>query len=201
MFKKIHILVFTLLMFALFNANITQAQPTKTVTDVYPVVSIAPIGGVQFPVSGLNDLYNASWNAGLDIGLKINRETSFYINGTFFNMPIKTELPPGPNASYIAIVAGPRYIFSSKSIKAQIFVEAGVGAYIFTMNEWTTSTTPAVVIPSESKVSFGVNVGPGVIIPLGKSFDLLFKTKLHYTFQTGGSHTFVAINMGLDFKL
>jgi hypothetical protein len=200
MFKKIHILMFALLMFALFNTNITQAQPTKTVTDVYPVVSIAPIGGVQFPVSGLNDLYNASFNAGLDIGLKINRETSFYINGTFFNMPIKTELAPGPNASYIAICAGPRYIFSSRSIKAQIFVEAGLGAYIFTMNEWTT-TDPAVVIPSESKVSFGVNVGPGVIIPLGKSFDLLMKTKLHYTFQTGGSHTFIAINLGLDFKL
>ncbi|HEY5535910.1 MAG TPA: hypothetical protein VIL99_13375, partial [Ignavibacteria bacterium] len=69
------------------------------------------------------------------------------------------------------------------------------------MNEWTPTTDPAVTIPSESKTSFGVNVGPGVIIPLGKAFDLLFKTKLHYTFQTGGSHTFVAINLGLDFKL
>ena len=125
MYKKLFTLYFALLMFALISSNITQAQPTKTAGDVYPVVSIAPpIGGVQFPIGGLNDSYSASFNAGLDIGLKINRETSFYLNGTYFDMP-RSVKGTGGDASYIAITAGPRYIFTSRDIKAQFFLEAG----------------------------------------------------------------------------
>jgi hypothetical protein len=200
MFKKIHILIFGILMIAFFCSNITQAQPTKTSTDVYPVLSIAPVVGVQFPAGGLNDSYNASFNVGLDIGLRINRETSFFLNGTYFDMPRKSELTVGHYASYIGITAGPRYIFTSKSIKSQFFVEAGVGVYIFNTKEYTLPAS-TVAIPSESKASFGVNVGPGAIIPLGKAFDMIIKSKLHYTFQTGGSHTFITAVIGLDFKL
>jgi len=203
MFTKIFKLAFGLLMMLLIISNISEAQTKKT---VYPVFSIAPVGGVQFPISSLNDLYGPSWSGGLDLGLAVNRETSFYLNATYFNMPRKNDVAVGPDASYIGITAGPRYVFTSPKIKAKFFIEAGLGVYIFNMKEYTivTSGEPDLIIPSASKTNFGANVGPGVIIPLGQAADLLMKTKLHYTFgngETGGSKTFVAAVIGVDFKL
>jgi len=203
MFTKIFKLAFGLLMMLLIISNVSEAQTKKT---VYPVFSIAPMGGVQFPIAGLNDNYNPSWNAGIDLGLAINRETSFYLNATYFNMPRKTDVSAGPNASYIGITAGPRYVFTSPKIKAKFFLEAGAGVYIFSQKEFTivTAGEPDVIVPSSSSTNFGVNVGPGVIIPLGQVADLLMKTKLHYSFEsggTGGSRTFVAAVIGVDFKL
>ena len=200
MFKKIFKVMFIVLMFALFTASITQAQPTKTKYDVYPVFSISPMVGVNFPVQDLNNTYATSWNAGLDLNLKVNRETSFFIYGGYFNLPAK-DASFGPNASIIIITAGPRYIFTSASIKAQIFIEAGLGAYIFATKDFNTTGTPSVLIPGESKANFGINIGPGAIIPLSKAMDLIMKVKLHDMFATGGSQTLISAQMGLDFKL
>ncbi|HEY5123780.1 MAG TPA: hypothetical protein VIK14_08615 [Ignavibacteria bacterium] len=200
MFKTIHKLMFGLLMIALFCSNITEAQTTQTKV-VFPQFSISPIGGVQFPTGGLNDTYNPSFNAGVDFCLRINKETAFYLNGAYFNMPIKSELPPGPNSSYIAITAGPRYFFTSSSIKALLFLEAGAGIYIVGTKEWTIAGTPPITIASTSSTAFGCNTGPGVIIPLSKSMDIVMKTKVHYIFQKGGDRVFVQVSAGLNFAL
>ena len=200
MFKRIFKLMFIVLLFALFVASITQAQPTKTKGDIYPVISISPMAGVNFPLQDLNNTYSTSFNAGLDVNLKVNRETSFFLFGGYFNMPAK-DASFGPNASVIAITAGPRYIFTSASIKAQIFVEAGLGLYIFSSKDFNTVTTPSVLIPGTSTTNFGLNVGPGAIIPLGTSMDLIMKVKIHDMFLKGGSQSFLTAQMGLDFKL
>jgi hypothetical protein len=192
--------MFIVILFALFIASITQAQPTQTKGDVYPVISISPLAGVNFPLQDLNNTYSTSFNAGLDLNLKVNRETSFFLDGAYFNMPAK-DASFGPNASVIAITAGPRYIFTSASIKAQIFIEAGLGLYIFASKDFNTNTTPIVVIPGVSTTNFGLNVGPGAIIPLGKSMDLIMKVKIHDMFLKGGSQSFLTAQMGLDFKL
>ncbi|HEY5535912.1 MAG TPA: hypothetical protein VIL99_13385 [Ignavibacteria bacterium] len=200
MFKTIHKLMFGLLMIALFCSNITEAQTTKTKV-VFPQFSISPIVGVQFPTGGLNDTYNPSFHAGVDFCLRVNKETAFYLNGGYFNMPIKSEIPPGPNASYIAITAGPRYFFTSSSIKALLILEAGAGIYIVGTKEWTSAGTPSITIASTSSTAFGCNVGPGVIIPLGTTMDLILKTKVHYIFQKGGDRIFVGAGLGLNFAL
>ena len=174
MFKRTFKLMFIVILFALFIASITQAQPTKTKYDVYPVFSINPMAGVNFPLQDLNNTYSTSWNAGLDLNLKVNRETSFFLFGGYYNMPAK-DATFGPNASVIAIVAGPRYIFTSAAIKAQFFLEAGLGVYIFASKDFNTNTTPSVLVPGTSKANFGINVGPGAIIPLGKAMDLIMK--------------------------
>jgi len=201
MFNKFFKLGFGLLMLVLFITNVSEAQ-TKKVS--YPLFSIAPIVGVQFPVSGLNDNYNPSWNAGLDFNLAVNRETSFFLNATYFNMPVKDNVAVPSNASYISITAGPRYVFTSPSVKAKFFLEAGLGVYIFTQKEYTSATVPSITIPSATTTNFGVNVGPGVMIPLGGTVDLKIKSKLNYSFESGGaggSRTFVSGVMGVDFKL
>jgi hypothetical protein len=196
MFKKIFKFMFIVIMFALFIARITQAQTTKV---IYPVFSISPMGGVQFPLGDFNNTYKTSWNAGLDLNLKINRETSFFLYGGYHDMPAKTE-SNSPDASVIQITAGPRYIFTSQSIKAQFFIEGGLGVYIFTTKDFATNGTSETITGS-TKTNFGINVGPGATIPLGTSVDLIMKVKLHDMFMTGGSGTFITATMGVDFRL
>lgn len=200
MFKNISTLMIFVLMVVLISSNITQSQTKKV---EYPVISIAPVVGVQFPIGGLNDLYKASWNAGLDINLKVNREVAFYLNATYFDMLAKKDLGyANPDGSYIAITAGPRYIFASPKLKANFFLEAGLGAYIHTTKEYTiTGFTSDVIVPSETKTSAGVNVGPGVLIPVGGSTMLIMKAKLHYIFESDASRTFISAVAGVEFRL
>lgn len=196
MFKKISILVFALLMISLLSVNVTEAQKKSD----YPLVSIAPIGGVQFPIGNLTDSYDASYHAGLDFSIRLNRETAIFLNGTYFDMPLKENLI-GADASYIAITAGPRYIFTSPKIKAQFFMEAGIGVYMFSVGDYTIGNVP---VESATTTNMGINVGPGVFIPLGKIADLELKTKFHYTFGDkigGGKSTFISAAIGVDFKL
>jgi len=201
MFKKITTFILALIMIALFNVTITKAQTTNKSTNVFPVFSISPTGGVQFPIGGLNETYKPGFNLGLDLNLRINKETAFYLNTGYFNMQKNSDLAVGPNASYIAITAGPRYFFTSSEVKAMIFLEAGVGVYIHNKSEYTTNGTPVEKIASETNTAIGVNAGPGVIIPLGKAMDLIMKAKIHDMFEKGGERVFISSIIGLNFKL
>jgi hypothetical protein len=80
-------------------------------------------------------------------------------------------------------------------------MEAGLGLYIFASKDFNTTGTPSVLVPGVSTTNFGINVGPGAIIPLGTSMDLIMKVKIHDMFLKGGSQTFLTAQMGLDFKL
>jgi len=188
-------------MAVLFTANITQAQTVqKKKIGEYPVFSLAPYGGIQFPMGSLGETYKSSFNAGLDVNMKINKETSFFLNAGYYDMPLKSDRT-GPAASFIAITAGPRYVFSSASVKAKFFLEAGLGVYIFGLKEHTTTVAPIVTTPSSSTVNFGLNTGPGVVIPVSDAMDILMKSKLHYVLNADGSSTFISASIGLDFKL
>lgn len=205
MFNKIFKLVFGLVMIVLFFTNTSEAQTKK---PVYPIIYISPLVGVQFPIMGLNDKYKPSWNGSLDVALKVNRETAFFINGGYYNMPRSTNPDVLSDASYIGITAGPRYVFTSPKVKAQGFLEAGAGVYIFNQKEYTMKSPslsqPDIIVPSSSNTLFGVSTGVGVFVPLGVSFDLIMKSILHYTFPSsgeGGSRTFLTGLIGIDFKL
>ena len=216
MFRNIYKLMFgLLLMFAFFNSNILNAQTTtmsfnSKITDlqpqakiVYPLFSISPLFGIQFPVANLNNTYKSSFVGGLDINMKVNRETSFFLNASYYDMPIKTDLQ-GPGAAVISITVGPRYTFTSNAVRAAFFLEAGLGVYMFHTQDYTYPNYingQQVTIASATTTNFGVNVGPGVIIPLGGAADLLLKVKLHDILASGGSSTFVAGVVGVDFRL
>jgi hypothetical protein len=201
MFKNIFKIMIFVLMVVFIGSNVTQSQ-TKYKKIEYPVISIAPCIGVQFPAGGLNDIYKASWNAGLDLNLKVNREVAFYLNATYFNMPARIDADvAGPDGAYIGITAGPRYIFATQQLKANFFIEAGLGAYIHTSKDYTiTTVTPNVTIQSTSKTNMGVNVGPGVFIPIGGTTTIIMKAKLHYMFESDASRTFVSGIAGVDFR-
>ena len=108
MFTKIYKLMFALIMLAIITTNVSQAQTVKkSMIAEYPAFSIAPFVGIQFPMADLGNYYKSSFNAGLDINLKVNREVSFFLNGTYFDMPAKSGYA-GPDASFIAITAASR---------------------------------------------------------------------------------------------
>jgi hypothetical protein len=193
MFRNVYKLLFGLLMIVLFNSNITEAQTTTK--TVYPLFSISPLGGIQFPIGSLSDGYKSSFNAGADFVMKVNKETAFFLEGVYYNMPGWAGFP---DAGYIEITAGPRYTITSPNIKASGFLEAGLGAYIFSTKDYTPN---GITIPGTSTTNFGVNVGPGVLLPLSKSLDFILKSKIHYVFQSGGSKTFITGLIGIDFKL
>lgn len=199
MFKKIFTLVFVLLMVALLSSNITEAQTKKA---QYPIFAISPTGGVQFPIGSLNDIYGASFNFGAEVAMKVNKETSFYIKGGYYNMPIKDGYL-GPNSSVIEITAGPRYTFKAPNLKARFFLEGGMGVYMWTNKEYTyTVGTVTTTLPSTTKTEFGVNAGSGVTIPLGGTIDFIIKSKFHYIFgESGNSRTMLTGVAGVEFNL
>lgn len=203
MFKKIFTFMLLILGMAFFISNVSEAQQKGK----FPMFTISPLIGVQFPVGGLNDSYSTSYNAGLEFGMRVNRETGFFLKGGYWNMPRKDDASVGPDAAYVEITAGPRYIFTSKKVKAQFYMEAGLGAYIWMAQEYTvpaTNEAPSYISPSTSAVLFGINGGPGVYIPLGDVADFIIKMKVHYTFSgdpEGGERAWVAGLFGVDFKL
>ena len=184
--------------------GVTQAQTTKKSGVKYPAFSITPLFGIQFPMGNVNNIYSPSWNAGVDLNLRLNRETAFFLGATYLAMPRKTDyVPAGPDASYVIIQAGPRYMFGGTQVKAMFFLEGVIGAYIFSQKEFTvagtTTGTPATVIPSKSTTNFGVNAGIGVLIPLGTSMDFVVKSKVHYVMGGGDATTIIVANAGLNF--
>jgi len=214
MFKKLFTLMFALFIIAFLTTNITIAQtstalfntlnadlqsPVKKTT--YPIFSLSPMIGVQFPLGNMNNTYKTSFTGGLDVNLQVNRETSFFLNASYYDMPIKTDLQ-GPGASVIGITVGPRYTFSGPQLKAALFLEAGLGVYMFHTQDFTyTSGGVTYDVPSASTTNFGINVGPGVTIPAGGTVNIIIKIKIHDILASGGSQTFIAGVAGVDFRL
>ena len=195
MLKKISILMFALLMLTLLTSNITQAQKRSS----FPAFSIAPVLGVNFPLGDLGNVYKVGFNGGADFMVNLNRETAFFLKVGYYLLPNKQEIDPnGTNASMIEISAGPRYTFTNPKVKAELFFEAGLGAYMFMYKDKVVGN---VTTTYESETLFGINGGPGALIPMGKMADFMVKAKAHYIFQKNGSRVIATGVMGVAFKL
>jgi|GEM_PF-755891 hypothetical protein len=214
MFQKIFTIVFALFIIAFFATNVTNAQTSNALFNtlnadiqspskiVYPIISLSPIIGATFPIGTLGNSYKTSFVGGLDINLAVNRETSFFLNGSYFDLPAKTEAAPLSGASVIAITVGPRYTFSGPQLKAALFLEAGLGVYMFHTQDYT-QTIGGVTYdyPSATSTNFGLNIGPGVTIPVGGTVNIILKVKLHEILASGGSQSYIAAVGGVDFRL
>lgn len=216
MCKYICKIMFVLIIISLFNSNLAKAQyapmlrnsnnnsnntnlnPLPSIVK-YPVFTINPQFNIIFPDGVLANTYKPGFGGGLQFALRINKETSFYLQGVYLTLPVKSDVQ-GPDASIIAITLGPRYTFRSDEIKARLILEAGAGIKIYTIKDYTTTGTPSVTIPGKTTVYFGVDAGPGALIPLGKNVDLLIKAKIHGMFTPDGTQTFISPSLGIDIK-
>lgn len=162
---------------------------------------IAILGGVVFPVGKFSETIDVSGRAGLDIGYKINKEVGIYGNVTY-NF-LSSKIQEGPTASYLSYTIGPRYYFYSPKLKSMIFLEAGVGGYTFTQDEYSTTVQGITTnFPEEGETRFGINAGIGGDVYVSDVVSLLLKAKYHIILSGGdNARSFIGVDAGVGFRL
>jgi len=179
---------------------VTTPKKTYVVTkEVFPQWSITPVGGAIFPVLNLSETFKPNGAFGLDVGAKINKEVGFYLRGGYYFMNSSTT--GAPVGKFIEITAGPRYYFSSINVKSQLFVDAGVGPYIFSQASFVDPADPTqTVVPEINETKVGVNAGIGASVYLAKNLNLMVRTKYNTVFTSTNTKSFITASTGLEIK-
>lgn len=197
------------LLAALVAANITYGQTTKTTTtyngktyvrtiESFPQWSVTPSGGLVFPIMDLSNSFKPNGSFGIDIGAKVNKEVGFYLRSNYMFMNSNTS--GTPVGKYIEISAGPRYYFSNINVKSQLFLDAGIGPYIFNQDSYQPQDPTASIVPQINETRLGVNAGVGASIFLAKNLNLMIRTKYNTVFTATATKSFITTNAGLEFK-
>ena len=198
--KIFKLLTLTFALIIMLGAT-AQSQTLKTTKKApFPQWSISPVAGLAFPIASFGETYKSGPTFGVDISNKINKEVGFYAKFGYYIFPSKID--GASDGKFIEYTAGPRYYFTAKNLKSSIFLEAGLGGYSF-MQDASTVTINGVTTdyPEASTTNFGINVGVGAVLFLGKSVDMIFKVKYHDVLTSDGSSSFIAPLLGIDIKL
>jgi opacity protein-like surface antigen len=199
---KIFILVFTLLFSIGAVSSQDATKPTFTYSvkrERYPQFSFAPTGGAIFPLTeAFRNEFKPGGLAGLDIGLKLNREVALFGHASY--MFLSSKKTGAPVGQYMEFTAGPRYYFTHPKLKSQIYLEGGVGAYYFMQKSYFDPIDESgTIIDEVSTTRTGLNGGIGASLHLTKAVDILAKVKYHNVFTSTGSVGFMTINAGMEF--
>src|SRR5689334_1601093 len=152
--------------------NTTTKQPT--VKKGFPHFSIAPYGGAIFPLTrDMRNEFKPGAQIGLDLGYRVNKEVALY--GKFSYMFMSSKVTGAPVGSYLEFSAGPRYYFTHPKLKSAVFFEAGVGAYNFRQNSFSTGENGQTVVPQINNTKAGINGGIGASLQLTNAIDILAK--------------------------
>ncbi|MBL8008817.1 MAG: outer membrane beta-barrel protein [Ignavibacteria bacterium] len=204
MYKKINRLIVLALMLMLVSIGYANAQGSNTVSpklntvsakSMYPVFTLSPVAGAIFPMSELGNTFEAGFNGGLDLGIRLNKELGLYTKAGYYSLTNNTQ--GSPNSSYIEISAGPRYYFMTKKLKSAFFLEGGVGAYVYSQDAYTVGEQ---TFDRISNTNVGINVGPGFTLQMSKSIDIILKSKYTMVFNDAGTRSFLTALGGLEFK-
>lgn len=190
--------MFAVIITCLLFTSISEAQTKVTrKKSPYPQFSLSPVGGVAFPIGDFGGFYKAGPHFGMDISYRVNREVGFYAKvgyNIFANKEGSVPLVTLSDTKILEATVGPRYFFTARNLRSALFLEAGAGAY--SIKQQPTSG----LLPEVSLTKFGVNAGIGAILNLSRPIDLLFKVKFHNILTEGGSTSFIAPQLGLDFR-
>ncbi len=177
----------------------TPSKTYKVTKEVFPQWSIAPVGGVIFPVMNLSETFKPNGAFGLDVGAKVNKEVGFYLRGGYYFMNSSTS--GAPVGKFIEITVGPRYYFSSINVKSQLFVDAGVGPYIFSQASFVDPADPTqTVVPEINETKLGINAGIGASVFLTDHMNLMVRTKYNTVFTSTTTKSFITASTGLEFR-
>jgi hypothetical protein len=154
-------------------------------------------GGFMDPLSSyFVDNYYTSASFGFDLSYKVNSETAIYTEIKYDMLSLKDSL--GPSTGYIESTFGIRYYFRPKCYRSSLFIEAGIGPYIFMQNE---ATTPTRTYFSVTSLKFGANAGIGGELVLTNSLFITLKSKINSIFEPKGTTTFVTGIGGFTIRL
>jgi len=201
--KRVNFIMAILIAIFVF-ANVSSAQKIKKTTKLKQTyVTISPTAGLAFPIADFGGNFKSGYNVGLDIGYRVNKEVGFYGKFAYMGLGSKLEVPAGspevPDGKYLEFSAGPRYFMTDPKLSSTLFLEGGVGAYMFSQDAYTITGQPPV--PEASSTKLGVNAGIGANLALSNTIDILIKTKFHNVFADGGSRSFITALGGLEFKI
>jgi len=172
----------------------------KSVKKLFPHFAIAPVAGAIFPLTrDMRNEFKPGALVGLDLGYRINQEVA--LTGQFSYIFMNSKVTGAPIGSYLQFSAGPRYYFTHRKLKSEIFFEAGVGAYNFRQNSYVApNDTTGNAIPQINNTKAGINGGLGATIVLSSSLDILARADYHNVFTKTGSQGFMTVNGGLEFR-
>lgn len=166
----------------------------------FPQFTIAPSGGAIFPLTrDFRNEFKPGGLAGLDLGLKINKEVGFY--GKFNYMFMSSKRTGAPIGQYMELSIGPRYFFTHPKLKSQIYFEAGGGAYFFRQNSYVNPEDQTSTVDQVSRTNAGINGGLGASLYLSEVVGILAKAKYHNVFTQTGSVGFMTVNAGIEFTI
>jgi len=178
----------------------TRTTTVKTIRKSFPRYSVGITGGAIFPLPKvLNQTFKPGGNFALDLGIRINKEVGIFANGSYSFMASK--ITSAPVGSYFEFSGGPRYYFLNPKLKSQLFLEAGVGGYIFKQNSFVDpNDTTGTTVEQINNTKAGINGGIGADLFLSNAVDILIKTKYHVVFTPNGSSSFITVGAGLEFS-
>lgn len=172
----------------------------KSLRLSFPQFSIAPYGGVIFPLPKiLNQNFKPGANVNIDLGYRANREVGFYAKAGYYIM--NSKISGAPIGRYLELSGGPRYYFTKVNVKSELYLEGGVGAYNFTQKSYVNpSEVNGSVINQINNTKAGINGGIGANLALTEAMDFMFKTKYHVIFTPNGTTSFMTVGGGLSFR-
>jgi hypothetical protein len=203
-FRKLtYIFIVSLLAASISYSQVNKPTSTTSTTvkkETFPIFSIAPTGGAIFPLSrDFRNDFKPGGLAGLDVGLKINKEVALY--GKFSYMFMSSKKTGAPIGQYMEFSAGPRYYFTHPKLKSQVYFEGGAGAYLFRQNSYINPEDETQTVDQVSNTNAGINGGIGASLFLSKAVSILAKAKYHNVFTRTGSVGFMTVNAGLEFTI
>lgn len=179
------------------NKPVTKSTVKK---QSFPEFTIAPSGGAIFPLTrDFRSDFKPGGLAGLDMGVKLNKEVAIYTKFSYMFMSSKKS--GAPIGQYMEISAGPRYYFTHPKLKSQVYFEGGAGAYYFKQNAYINPEDNTRTIDQVSRTNAGINGGIGASLFLSDAVNILAKAKYHNVFTQTGSIGFMTVNAGLEFKI
>ena len=177
-----------------------ETNESVSKTKSYGYWELTPSAGVIFPVGKFSENFDISGRTGLDLGYRINKEVAIYGNVTYNLLSSKAQ--SGPNASYLSYTVGPRYYFTNPKLKSTLFLEAGLGGYTFTQDEYSTTVEGVTTnFPEEGETRFGVNAGVGGDVFISDNVSLLLKAKYNLIMSGGDqARSFISTDAGVNIR-
>lgn len=194
--KKLVSLTFAIAVMLFMSSNVYSQTKTKS----YGYWELSPMGGVIFPVGKFSENFDVSGRTGLDLGYRVNREVAIYGNVSYNFLSSKAQ--EGPTASYMSYTIGPRYYFTNPKLKSTLFLEAGVGGYTFTQDEYSTTLEGVTTnFPEEGETRFGINAGVGGDIYMSDNVSLMLKAKYNLIMSGGdNARSFIGTDAGVNIR-
>lgn len=182
------------------TTNFSKENSSNVSAKKYGYWELTPSAGVIFPVGVFNNDFDISGRAGLELSNRINREVAIY-GHVSYNF-LSSKIQEGPSASYISYTVGPRYYFTNPKLKSTLFLEAGVGGYTFTQDEYSTTVQGITTnFPEEGETRFGVNAGVGGDVYMSDNVSLMLKAKYHLIMSGGdNARSFISTDAGVNIR-